>query len=108
VRFSVNPSVELALDYPPATPFCSTEPRAQLGDYVWVDINPDADNTPARLLGDGLQNDAANEPGVAGVTVELWPVGGVAPLATTTTAADGTYEFVDLMAGEYYLVFINN
>ncbi len=53
---------------------------------------------------DGIQN--PTEPGVAGVTVELWasdgtdPVGD-SPLATTTTDAEGYYLFKGLYAGDY-------
>jgi hypothetical protein len=61
----------------------------RVGDYVWEDLN-----------GDGLQD--ANEPGVGGITVMLIGFGpdGIENtaddiMATTTTAADGSYLFTD-------------
>ena len=64
---------------------------ASLGDYVWEDINAD-----------GIQD--AGEVGVAGVTVDLYDGGGNF-IATTTTAADGSYSFTNLMPGDYYVDF---
>lgn len=66
-----------------------------IGDLVWLDRN-----------GDGTVD--ADEPGIAGVTVELtWygrdglPGGGDDVVLTTTTDADGTYTFADLPAGNF-------
>ena len=64
---------------------------ATIGDRVWQDGD-----------GDGLQ--AAGDPGRAGVTVILLDAGGT-PVATTTTAADGTYAFRGLPAGDYVVAF---
>ncbi len=61
--------------------------NASLGDYVWLDAD-----------GDGLQD--GSEVGIAGVTVELLDAFG-AVLATTTTAADGSYLFDQLAPGTY-------
>jgi len=64
---------------------------ASLGNFVWNDINRN-----------GIQD--TGETGVAGVTVELYT--GTGSLAgTTTTISDGTYQFINLMPGEYYLIF---
>jgi uncharacterized repeat protein (TIGR01451 family) len=65
--------------------------EASLGDLVWYDL----DN-------DGIQD--AGEPGVGGVTVNLYAIDG-SPLATTTTNALGVYVFNGLAAGEYYVQF---
>jgi uncharacterized repeat protein (TIGR01451 family)/fimbrial isopeptide formation D2 family protein/LPXTG-motif cell wall-anchored protein len=70
-----------------------------IGDYVWYDRNRD-----------GLQGAVADEPVVAGVTVNLLDAAGNpavlpggAPV-TTTTDANGFYSFTNLLAGETYVV----
>ncbi|MEM7535766.1 MAG: SdrD B-like domain-containing protein [Chloroflexota bacterium] len=63
-----------------------------VGDYVWEDLNAN-----------GIQD--TGEPGVEGVTVELFEVGNTTPLASTTTDGNGLYSFTDLHPGEYYVVF---
>jgi len=50
----------------------------------------------------GIQD--AGEPGVEGVTVEL-RIGNIIVIQTTTTDANGFYEFMDLKQGTYSLVF---
>ncbi|MDO5631676.1 MAG: SdrD B-like domain-containing protein [Paracoccus sp. (in: a-proteobacteria)] len=50
---------------------------------------------------DGIDN---NEPGIAGQTVQLLNAAGVV-IATTTTAADGSYRFTNLDAGNYSVQF---
>ena len=65
---------------------------ASLGDRIWHDQDAD-----------GAQD--AGEPGLAGVTVELWPSGAGAPLSTTTTLASGLYTFTNLVPGDYYVQF---
>ncbi|MCR9102895.1 MAG: hypothetical protein NXI25_23280, partial [bacterium] len=70
------------------------EPLGTIGDFVWYDTN-----------GDGVQD--AGEPGLEGATVTLTPPAGVdlgngpGMAVTTTTAADGTYSFDNLPAGDY-------
>ncbi|MFD9702102.1 SdrD B-like domain-containing protein [Lentzea sp. NPDC059081] len=61
-------------------------PPNRIGDFVWADTN-----------GNGVQD--AGEPGVAGVTVEL------STGATTTTDANGKYEFTGLPDGTYTVCF---
>ncbi len=41
------------------------------------------------------------EPGILGATIELYESDGTTLITTTTTAADGTYSFDDLAAGDY-------
>lgn len=65
---------------------------ASLGNFVWDDLD-----------GDGIQD--AGEPGVSGVTVNLYTSGGV-PTGTTTTDANGYYSFTDLAPGDYYVDFV--
>ena len=65
---------------------------ASLGDFVWDDLN-----------GDGLQD--AGEPGVEGVTVNLYDGDGNL-VGTTTTDADGLYAFTDLAPGDYVVEFV--
>jgi uncharacterized repeat protein (TIGR01451 family) len=67
----------------------------QLGaitDAVWHDVNRD-----------GLRT--ADEAPISGVTVKLLDASG-AVVATTTSAADGTYKFLDLVPGSYSVVFV--
>ena len=75
------------------------QPRASLGDRLWVDTN-----------GDGVQNDGAT--GISGQLVTL--IGGGADgvigtgsddtSATTTTGTDGFYQFTGLTPGVEYQV----
>ncbi len=69
----------------------AAETLHRLGNLVWFDAN-----------GDGMAD--GNEPGIDGVTVELWRDGADAPLATTTTADDGAYLFEGLLCGSYRVV----
>lgn len=64
---------------------------AQLGDFVWEDLNRD-----------GIQD--GGEPGIAGVQVDLFTCDGTW-LATAFTDANGFYLFSDLAAGGYYVQF---
>jgi serine-aspartate repeat-containing protein C/D/E len=64
---------------------------ASVGDRVWLDAD-----------GDGLQS--SGESGFAGVPVVLKDASG-ATVATTTTAADGSYLFEKVLAGSYTVVF---
>ncbi len=65
---------------------------ASLGDFVWDDLDAD-----------GVQD--AGEPGVPGVTVTLLGSDGTTVVATTTTDANGGYEFTDLVPGTYTVTF---
>ncbi|MFN8291754.1 MAG: SdrD B-like domain-containing protein [Chitinophagaceae bacterium] len=65
--------------------------KASVGDFVWIDL----DN-------DNVQD--ANEPGVPGVTVQLYSSANVL-IATTTTNALGYYIFNNVAAGNYYVKF---
>ncbi len=65
---------------------------ASIGDYVWFDTD-----------GDGIQD--ADENGIENVTVNLLdPSGSV--VETTTTNADGFYEFTGLNPGNYIVEFV--
>ena len=65
--------------------------KASLGDKVWEDTNQD-----------GIQN--ANEPGIGGVTVNLYI--GLTLIKTTTTDAFGHYMFTYLDPGNYIVEFV--
>ena len=73
---------------------------SQIGDYVWFDEDRD-----------GIQD--PTETGRAGVTVTLLdaignPVlqdGQGNPIPTVTTGADGSYEFINLIPGDYQVQF---
>jgi hypothetical protein len=72
---------------------CPLPPVGKLGDKVWKDMNCD-----------GFQGD--NEPGVAGVTVELYKCGITAVFKTTATDILGNYLFTDLPEGCYQVKFV--
>jgi len=65
------------------------EELVSIGDAVWHDLN-----------GDGQQN--ANEPGLAGVQVNLFKSTGVY-VASKTTNAQGKYLFENMSHGDYYI-----
>ncbi len=65
---------------------------ANIGDFVWEDLN-----------GDGRQD--AGEPGVAGVAVDLVPIGSFTTIRHTTTNINGKYSFDNVVDGKYYLKF---
>lgn len=60
-----------------------------IGDYVWKDLN-----------GNGIQD--SGEPGISGRTVQL--KNGSTVIATTTTDANGKYQFTGICAGTYTVV----
>jgi hypothetical protein len=89
------------------------ERRMSLGNFVWRDPNNDGIYTPGDGL-DGVNGTADDEEPFVGVEVNLYrdddgdgvPDGGTldapgAPLATTTTDANGFYLFDNLVAGRY-------
>jgi uncharacterized repeat protein (TIGR01451 family) len=63
-----------------------------VSDFVWVDTNQN-----------GIQD--AGEPGLAGVTVNLYDSADNL-IATTTTDASGNYIFTGLTPGDYYIEFV--
>ena len=67
-----------------------------IGDFVWKDKN------------DNGKQEAA-EPGVPGVTVELWKAVSGTPatkVSSATTTATGKYLFTDLLKGDYIVKFV--
>jgi hypothetical protein len=67
-------------------------PLAELGDYVWDDLDAD-----------GIQD--TGEPGLVGVTVSLHDCSDDSPVATSVTGGGGLYALTDLPIGRYYLQF---
>jgi len=65
---------------------------ASIGDKVWIDQN-----------GNGIQD---VEPGLPGVTVNLYKNGNPTPVATTTTDGSGNYLFDNLAPGSYTVEFV--
>lgn len=63
----------------------------ELGDFAWVDEN-----------GNGRQD--SGEPGLGGVTVQVYNASN-AVLATVTSTVAGAYRFADLMPGVYTVAF---
>lgn len=68
-------------------------PTAAIGDYVWLDSNFN-----------GRQD--AGEPGIPGVTVELYRTADNALMGTTTTDANGKYLFAGREPDTYYVKVI--
>lgn len=64
-----------------------------IGDFVWDDLN-----------NNGLQD--IDEPGIAGINIQLIDEQG-AVVQTTTTAGNGSYEFINVAVGRYSLQFAN-
>jgi uncharacterized repeat protein (TIGR01451 family) len=62
-----------------------------IGNLVWEDLN-----------GNGIQD--IGEPGLAGVTVELYNSTSNALVKTTTTNSSGNYLFSDLTPADYYVM----
>jgi uncharacterized repeat protein (TIGR01451 family) len=95
VEIQVNPLNTVTAEYPPATPTCSTAPRAALGDRVWLDTNAN-----------GVQD--ADEVGVPNVTVNLYQVisDTLQLVGTTTTDASGLYSFTKLVPWTYVVEFV--
>ena len=79
-------------DYDPTLDFGYEPVLGSLGDFVWEDFDAD-----------GLQD--AGEPGIQGVSVELFDGTTMTSLGTTTTGPTGEYLFTGLPEGGYYVVF---
>ncbi len=75
-----------------ATVTVTDKPTGTIGDFVWNDTDED-----------GIQD--ANEVGVEGVLVELVDADTGEVIASTTTGADGAYEFSGVEEGDYILRF---
>ncbi len=66
-----------------------------IGDFVWNDTNHN-----------GIQD--SGEPGIPGVTMQLWDSTQTTLLQTTMTNAGGLYQFSGLCAGTYVVVVPNS
>ncbi len=90
--FTLNPGeTDLSVD---AGIYLTPPPTCSIGDKVWNDQNKN-----------GIQN--SGEPGVGGITVELFACSTSTPIKTTTTDSYGNYLFTDVLAGNYTLKFSN-
>ena len=85
--YEPEPEPDPPVFVPPVEPEPEPDPLVGLGTTVWFDAN-----------NNGVQ-DAGEQP-LAGVTIELLDDTG-AVIATTTTNANGDYEFTDLPEGTY-------
>ena len=85
----------LGIATPVTTPPTGPSPGS-IGDFVWNDGLITAAN--------GIQD--PGEPGVSGVTVNLYDGSGTTKLATRNTGNDGKYLFTGLAAGTYIVEFI--
>ncbi len=83
---------DLTVDFGYCPTDCTGCEYSCIGDYVWNDLDED-----------GIQD--SNEPGVAGVTVELYSEGGI-KAGTTVTNSAGNYIFTDVIPGKYFVKFI--
>jgi protocatechuate 3,4-dioxygenase beta subunit len=92
VRVSIQYNGPSLVDFTKVDAICLTSnPPAQLGNYVWVDNNKD-----------GIQD--ANEVGIAGITVSLFDNTN-ALVSSTITDAYGYYKFKPLGPGTYSVGF---
>ncbi|MGE5621137.1 MAG: SdrD B-like domain-containing protein [archaeon] len=73
--------------------YAPTPNPASIGDFVWKDLN-----------NNGIQD--SGEPGIPGVTVNLYACNSNTILQTTTTDASGLYHFTGLTPGSYYVQFV--
>ncbi len=75
--------------------FAEAQP-ASLSGYVYRDDNNDGRRT-------------SNEPGIAGVRIQLVPINTIAPQAviTATTASDGSYHFTGIAPGTYEAIEVD-
>ena len=83
-----DPNVEIVIEPPDA--------NSRIGDFIWFDLD-----------GDGVQD--AGEPGIPGVTVELYD-GSCIPgstCLTDVTDANGVYGFPNLLEGANYTVVVH-
>ncbi len=75
------------------TPDGGTQDISQLGNLVWNDLNAN-----------GIQD--AGEPGISGVTVNLYKCDVTTVFATKETDANGNYMFEKLAPGDYQVGFV--
>ncbi|MGE5352872.1 MAG: SdrD B-like domain-containing protein [Acidobacteriota bacterium] len=87
-KFSMTSGTSGVYVTPPLPPA-----SAAIGDFVWQDTN-----------GNGIQD--SGEPGISGVTVNLYACNSNTVMQTTTTDANGYYHFTDLTPGDYYVQFV--
>jgi|GEM_PF-3659371 len=73
----------------------------QVGDRIWFDEN-----------GNGLQDHLALEPGISGITINLFNADGTPaldqlgdPVPSQVSDEEGHYLFTDLLPGDYYVKF---
>ena len=78
------------------TPNPPTPDFGSIGDFVWDD----------GLITESNGHQDAGEPGVPGITVNLFNGSGSVKLATTVTNASGGYVFTGLAAGTYVVEFM--
>lgn len=84
--------IDLTIDFGFCPSDCTGCEYSCIGDYVWNDIDKD-----------GIQDN--NEPGIEGITVDLYSEAGI-KVSTTVTNSAGNYLFTDLIPGKYYVRFI--
>jgi protocatechuate 3,4-dioxygenase beta subunit len=80
-----DPTWDIGISTPP--------PTVNLGDLVWIDANNNGRVDPG-------------EPGIAGVTINLYRADGTTLVATTTTNDSGHYRFTGLEPGDYIVEII--
>ena len=98
-RFTADPNEATTPNGPANSGEVEDYVLMSLGDTIWLDDGAGS----AAGYNNGIQD--GSEAGIPGVTVELYAAGDVpdvdSPVAVTQTAADGTYLFTGLVAGDY-------
>lgn len=80
----------------------SDEYKRTINGTVFEDYTTILEEDNNRIkTGNGIKDDA--EPGIYGVTVELYEVGNDTAKQTTTTDANGNFTFKDFLPGNYYI-----
>ncbi len=70
-----------------------------LGNRVWDDLDFDG-------IQDTAEFGTGTEPGISGVTVQLYSATTLTFIASTPTDSNGNYQFQNLLPGAYYVKFI--
>src|SRR5206468_11795616 len=81
----------IPITFTPASLTCPGNCTGAIGDFVWNDLNHN-----------GIQD--GGEPGIPGVTMQLWDSTQTTMLQSTVTTAGGLYQFSGLCADTYTVV----
>ncbi len=107
-QITVNPTAEIsgAVDYPPSTPFCASEPRASIAGTVWQDVDGSGDAAWANIFTAGEAGTDAT--GLYAYVVGINPETGLQTvLDKATVNANGTFSFDDCIQGDDFSIVLS-